>query len=130
MSSVPNEPVVIKNATPWVKPRARASDGTGEITIDAVLDTGCAISLVIPPALDGQVQTSVAVSGHITLADGSAAQCTFCRGEVHWLGQWRPNTEIRVMRSGSEALLGMPLLKHTRIGLAEDRGYVEAVSSP
>jgi predicted aspartyl protease len=96
-----------------VRLRVRNSGGR-ELDVEVLVDSGCALSLILPAVtvnILGLVRQS---SGGAVLADGSVRECEVYAAEVEWDGVWRP---ILVSALGDEPLLGMPLIAGHRLSM-------------
>lgn len=81
--------------------------GGAEAVLNAVVDTGCSASLMLPAATIAALALTRQSGGRAVLADGSIRQFDLYSGEVEWLGSWRP---VLVTDVGDEVLIGMGLL--------------------
>jgi clan AA aspartic protease len=89
-----------------VRLRVRGPVGA-EADVDVLIDSGCALPIVLPPGTVTTLGLARRSSGSAALADGSVRQFEVYAAEVEWDGLWRP---VLVSAMGDEPLLGMPLL--------------------
>ena len=101
------EAVEIKAETPWVTPKVRAAEGRPGLPVRAILDTGSTKALVISEKLAERMELSTMFHQDICLADGCTIPCKVCQGDVEWLDQWYPKTEVTVMKGVPKPVLGM-----------------------
>ena len=109
---------------PWV----RQGQGASPEEIRSVLDTGSAERLVIPTDRAQQIGLGPIYPTRVRFPNGMTVQVGTCSGEILWLGVWQP-VNVTVLDRGSP-LLGLPLLKDTRIVLRQEDGYVEPMTGP
>ena len=105
---------------PCPKVRIRSSSGRA---FTVTVDTGFTGELALPFAeirrlgFEGPVSEDPCI-----LADGTVTRFPVYRGSVKWLGQVRP--VIAFGCAADEGLLGMAMLKGTRLTVEMDRGRV------
>ena len=82
------------------------------LTISAIVDTGNAFHLTLPPYHIRQLALPRQTDRRATLADGSAVYFPAYAGAILWDGQ---NRAIPILESDSEPLLGMAMLWGSRL---------------
>lgn len=100
------------------------------LTISAIVDTGNAFHLTLPPEHIRQLALPQQNERRAVLADGSVGRFPVYVGAVSWDGQ---NRAIFIIESDSEPLLGMAMLWGSRLVIdAWEDGDVaiEAVQPP
>ena len=128
MSTQPEEQIWISENTPFVSPRMRGQDAGEFVLKDCVLDTGCALDMIISPSLAESIAgADNFYSSDIALANGNLVPAKWFRGQVHWLGLER-SVAITIMDPCPAPLLGLPLLKNTLVSLGDKSGRVRPLS--
>ncbi len=94
-----------------VRIRVRGPSGT-EIELDAVVDSGCDSSLVLPSDIVAHLGLIFQSIGTAVLADGSVGQFDIFAADLQWDGNWRP---VLASAMGGEPLLGMEILAGHRL---------------
>lgn len=126
MSGKVREKVVIEDGSPFVTPKVRSTGGTVAIDLPkAVLDTGSERSLIVSSDLAKRIGATHLGYEDLEFADGGSARAAVCKVEIRWLGRWRSVRDVMVLNSCPDPLLGMPLLRKTRIAFGRSRGCVE-----
>jgi clan AA aspartic protease len=101
-----------------------APDGR-EIELDAVIDTGFNGYLCAPRSFVASLALPICGHTEAELADGSRAGFPTFEACVDWFGRRR---EIPVLASGGGFMIGMSLLRGSRLGIdVEPHGSVEVV---
>lgn len=77
--------------------------GGADLTIDFVIDTGCAEEMILPPDIIDQLQPTRSSDMMLTMADGTIDAYARYQISVEWHGQPR---EAIAIRMGTEPLLG------------------------
>lgn len=88
--------------------------GIGDITVDAVLDTGFNGYMTLPAAVISGLGLNSQGVRRAILGDGSAVVLVVYRAEVTWDGQSRP---VQVLAAEGSALIGMALIQGHRVTL-------------
>ncbi len=78
----------------------------------ALLDTGFAGELSLPPAIAAAMGLVAKFSPSFTLADGASVSVPICHAEVEWGPRWRP---VEVLMIGPDPAVGMALLEDHKV---------------
>ncbi len=87
--------------------RLRIRGPSGEVEVDALVDTGYTGSLALPATVAMSLSLKRLFGGTAVLADGSTRRFDTYGAEVEWGGVWR---DIVASAVGDDALVGMGLL--------------------
>ena len=97
----------------------------GEISIDAVVDTGFDGSLSLPPALILRLSLPLHGRGRAVLADGSRTVFDIYEGTVNWDGLTR---RVSIDEADTDPLVGMGLLYGYELSVEVVNGGRVAIS--
>ena len=97
----------------WVSVEILARDGQGH-PVEFVLDTGFEGHLTLPLSIIRRLELTSAGNQDVLLANGQSDTLQLFAGVVLWHGRRRV---VEIIESGSEPLLGMSLLRGSRVTL-------------
>ena len=110
-----------------VQLRVRGPKGI-EIELEALVDSGCAAPLRLPPDTVAFLGLARQRAGKAVLADGSIRRFGVFTAKVEWESGWQP---VLVSAIGDEPLLGMRLMAGHRLCMAVvPGGAVEIIRLP
>jgi clan AA aspartic protease len=87
--------------------------------VETVIDTGFDGELILPPTLIVALVLASRGTFHAILADGKRVVLAYHEATVLWYGRLRT---VEVLQSGGVALVGMELLKGSRLTLEASPG--------
>jgi predicted aspartyl protease len=107
--------------------RLRGPGGV-ESDLDAIVDSGCSLTLTLPVSLAATLGLVRRTGGNARLADGSTSYFDNFSPEVSWDGVWRT---VLVSALGKTPLLGMGLMAGHKLGIeVVPGGSVEIIPLP
>ena len=105
---------------PCAKVRIRSASGKSAVV---TVDTGFTEALVLPLAAIRRLGFKGPIGeAPCILGDGSVSRFQVYQGSIRWLGKVRP--VLAFATASDEGLLGMDMLRRTRLTVEMDRGRV------
>lgn len=114
----------------FVEPRVQGSQEHA-YALECLLDTGCNLPLVVSEEDAAHIQRlSNVCCQEIRFADGTGKDTKVFAGKIYWRSTKPKRIAVTVMNPCPCPLLGLPLLKQSKIVLRQQSGYVKSLLWP